>query len=303
MQLTNNATRPALAAALLAVALFATTVVARAQPSAADRAVAQTLYDEGKRLYAANDYVNACPKLAEAQRLSPSFGWAMNAGLCYQQQGLTASAWAAFNDAARLAKVTGDAKKEKDARDAVAQVEPTLMKVVVVVSAPQDALEVRRDGAVIGPAQFGLAMPVDPGEHVVEASAAGRQPFRTMVALVSAGTTQTVSIPMLLPLPPAPNALAPRGPDNAPFDRGAAAASLGAVAESVAACKQLGGPTGEGHVSVTFRRNGTVRSAVVDTPPYARTGVGGCITMKFRAARVPPYAGERVTVGKRFVIN
>jgi hypothetical protein len=88
---------------------------------------------------------------------------------------------------------------------------------------------------------------------------------------------------------------------SAPFDRGAAAASLGAV--KVASCKKPDGPTGSGHVSVTFSPDGSVQSAVVDQPPFAGTPVGGCVAGKFRGARVPAFGGGNVKVGKSFVIN
>jgi len=88
---------------------------------------------------------------------------------------------------------------------------------------------------------------------------------------------------------------------TAPFDRGAAAASLGAV--NVASCKRPDGPTGSGHVSVTFAPDGSVQSSVVDQPPFAGTAVGGCVAGKFRGARVPAFCCCNVTVGKSFVIQ
>jgi hypothetical protein len=88
---------------------------------------------------------------------------------------------------------------------------------------------------------------------------------------------------------------------SAPFDRGAAAAALGSV--NVASCKKPDGPTGSGHVSVTFSPDGSVQSAVVDQPPFAGTAVGGCVASKFRGARIPAFSGSTVKVGKSFVIN
>jgi hypothetical protein len=88
---------------------------------------------------------------------------------------------------------------------------------------------------------------------------------------------------------------------TAPFDRGAAAMALGAV--NVASCKGAGGTTGAGHISVTFSIDGTVSSAVVDQPPFAGTPAGGCISNLFRAARVRPFTGHAVRIGKSFVLN
>jgi hypothetical protein len=88
---------------------------------------------------------------------------------------------------------------------------------------------------------------------------------------------------------------------TASFDRGAAAMALGAV--NVASCKSPGGTTGAGHISVTFSPDGTVSSAVVDQPPFAGTPVAGCIANQFRAARVRPFVGHAVRIGKSFVLN
>ena len=100
---------------------------------------------------------------------------------------------------------------------------------------------------------------------------------------------------------PKPGPAAPPPASGAAFDRGAAAGALGSV--NVASCKKADGPTGSGHVTVTFDPNGTVQSAVVDQPPFSGTPVGGCIAGKFRSARVPPFSGSPVKVGKSFTIN
>ncbi|MBX3206011.1 MAG: zinc-ribbon domain-containing protein [Labilithrix sp.] len=88
---------------------------------------------------------------------------------------------------------------------------------------------------------------------------------------------------------------------TAPFDRGAAAAALGAV--NVQSCKKSDGPTGSGHVFVTFAPDGSVQSAVIDSGPFPGTSVGGCIAGKYRGARVPAFGGAPVRVGKSFTVN
>lgn len=91
------------------------------------------------------------------------------------------------------------------------------------------------------------------------------------------------------------------GGSSAPFDRGAAAAALGNV--NVQSCKKADGPTGSGHVKVTFEPNGSVSTAIVDSGPYPGTPVGGCIAGKYRAAHIPAFSGAAVSVGKSFTIN
>lgn len=86
---------------------------------------------------------------------------------------------------------------------------------------------------------------------------------------------------------------------TAPFDKGAALAALGGV--NVASCKKDAG--GSGHVKIIFAPSGSVSSATVDDGPFVGTPVGGCVAGKYRGARVPPFAGSPVTVGKSFSIN
>lgn len=94
---------------------------------------------------------------------------------------------------------------------------------------------------------------------------------------------------------------APAPASGAPFDRGAAAAALGGV--NVASCKKPDGPSGSGHVTVTFGPDGSVQTAIVDQGPFPGTPVGGCIAGKYRGAHVPPFGGAPVRVGKSFTIN
>lgn len=84
-----------------------------------------------------------------------------------------------------------------------------------------------------------------------------------------------------------------------PFDRAAAGRALGI---SVASCKRADGPTGPGHLKVTFQPSGSV-SAVDMEPPYAGTPTGACIAQRFRAATVPAFSGSSLSVGKGFAIE
>ncbi len=86
------------------------------------------------------------------------------------------------------------------------------------------------------------------------------------------------------------------------FSRDAAVAALNGAAGRAAGCKQAGGPTGRGRVSVTFAPSGRATTAVVG-PPFAGTSVGSCAAAAFRSASVPPFSGGPVTVSKSFYIK
>ena len=89
---------------------------------------------------------------------------------------------------------------------------------------------------------------------------------------------------------------------GADFDPGAAKTALTAAANNAASCKEPGGPTGSGKVSITFAPSGRPTSVAV-TGELAGTTVGSCVAKLFRAARVPPFGGEPVSVSKSFSVQ
>jgi predicted Zn finger-like uncharacterized protein len=87
----------------------------------------------------------------------------------------------------------------------------------------------------------------------------------------------------------------------APFDRATAARALNAT--DITTCKRPNGPTGSGHVTVTFEPNGTASAAFVDTATFAATTTGRCIAQAYRSAKVPPFSGSSLSVGKTFSLD
>ncbi|MCC6215288.1 MAG: zinc-ribbon domain-containing protein [Polyangiaceae bacterium] len=99
-----------------------------------------------------------------------------------------------------------------------------------------------------------------------------------------------------------PETPAPTG-GGAPFNKGAAVAALSSAASAASACKRPGGPTGTGRATVTFAPSGRATNATVSGGAFGGTSVGGCIASVFRRAKVPPFDGDPVTVGKSFTIS
>lgn len=164
-----------------------------AAPSASDKATAQTLFDEARKLLAKKEYAEACKKLEESQKLDPAMGTKFRLGECYELVGRTASAWAIFREVADDAKATGQAKREQAARERANKLEPKLAKLTVKLSGPAT---VKRDDTPLGEGQLGVALPVDPGPHRVEASGKGKKPWETTVD-VAPEKFVTVTVPVL----------------------------------------------------------------------------------------------------------
>ena len=178
-------------------------VPARAEPSAEDRALATSLFKQGKTLMDAGDLTHACPKLEESQRLDPSSGTILNVALCHERQGRTATAWTDFSEALAMARRDGRDDRIGFAEVHIAALEPKLSRLVIIVAAEADepTLRVLRDGSPIGRAAWGGAIPVDPGKHTIEASATGKTKWRTVVEVGPNADARTVTIPKLLDAP------------------------------------------------------------------------------------------------------
>jgi serine/threonine-protein kinase len=218
---------------LLALAMFLAALVGGAGDARADTAAAQALFDAARQLMAQGRHAEACPKLEESQRLDPGIGTQFNLAACYEHIGRTASAWSMFLEVAGAAKAAGQPEREKVARQRAAALEAKLTR--LTITAPPDApedLQVKRDGAPVGRAQWGIPVPVDPGKHTVEAVARGRRPFARTVELTTPGASETVAIPRLpagrvatpAAPPPPPPATGPGLPPVAPRAPAAAAA-------------------------------------------------------------------------------
>ena len=136
---------------------------------------------------------------AEPADILPAVGTALNLGLCYERLGYTASAVTAYQDALTLASALGpgEVKRIAIAKDRLAALSPRLAKLQVSVAEDAPGLEVKRDGVVLTKSQFGAALPVDPVPHVVEASAPGKQPWRTTITLAGDASTTTLVVPPL----------------------------------------------------------------------------------------------------------
>lgn len=154
------------------------------------------MFNQARELMGKQQYALACPKLEESLRLDPAPGTRFNLADCYEHIGRTASAWGAYLEVASAAKRAGLADKEKIARDRAAALEPKLPKLVVEVpgGASVQGLVVRRDGTTVGQPSWGTPTPVDQGEHVVDATAPGKRPFKKIVSITKEGVTETVSV-------------------------------------------------------------------------------------------------------------
>jgi len=175
------------------------TTQAVAEPSSTDSATAQALFDQGKRLMKAHNYPEACPKFEESAHIVGHSGTLLNLADCYEKQGRIATAWSTFLNAAAAANRSGHAGREAEARTRANALAPQVPKVVITVIGGDQisSIEVTRDGAPVGQAQWGEAIPADLGSHIVKASAPGHQAWETTILVQKKGETVRVEVPAL----------------------------------------------------------------------------------------------------------
>ncbi len=167
---------------------------------AGDVAAAEALFREGRALMEEGKYAAACPKLAESYEQDPGTGTLLALAMCRERAGQLASAWASYGQVASHSKRDGRADREQAARERMQALEPRLSRLTITVdpeTATLPGVGVKRDGAPVGSGAWGTAMPLDPGEHVIEAAAPGRQTWRTKVTIAAERDAQSVRVPAL----------------------------------------------------------------------------------------------------------
>jgi hypothetical protein len=204
--------------------------------------VAQALFDQGRAQMARGEYAEACPKLEESQRLSPAAGTAFNLAECWTHTGRLASAWSLFRDVEAEAQLAQQPARAQVARRHADALAARLPHMTIRVQSPPDEIEVRRDGILVGRAQWDTDVPVDIGPHAVTAAAPGRKRWRGAVRVEAEAQAVTVVVPELapeastpavaaappplLPPPPRPRDVAP-APAPAPASSRTAAVVVG----------------------------------------------------------------------------
>jgi hypothetical protein len=209
---------PFVCAAALAGALTATPKAARADNPAA----AEALFLEARDLMAQKRYAEACPKLEASYALDRTVGTLMNVADCHENIGKIASAWGEWGSAYERLTREGDNRADYAAqrRDALAG---RLPKLQITVTAPAASLDVYFDATKIEPGAYNVALPVDPGLHVITVRR-GEEVLKQERVDVTEGATASTSLDLAAieksaprsPPPPVYVAPPPRLPPPAP---------------------------------------------------------------------------------------
>lgn len=221
-------------------ALLVAAAVASTAPSAwaggGNTVTAESLFQAGQDAMKAGDFKKACDNFAASQKADPSVGTLLNLALCNEKQGNVATAWATYMEASSLAKQKGDNERDGVATEHANGLKPKLSKLTVSMQNPPPGLVITRDGIDLGEGALGTALPIDPGQHVIEATAKGFKKASKTVNIGKEADVQAIEIPALEVAPaeeqgPGPGGVAPApsGPNTGLMIGGGVIGGLGVV--------------------------------------------------------------------------
>ena len=201
---------------------------------AQDIVTAEALFHSGLADMEAGRYETGCKALASSQRLDPRVGTLFTLATCEERWGHVATAVIRFEDFILLyERLPEDRRATHAARHKVAVETRDRLKPDVprwTLSLPPGApagTVVKRDGEVLPEPALGIAVPVDPGEHVVSTQAPGG-PLLEKKVTVAKGQTLTLTLE-----------IAPSGAATAPSGTVAPRGSATAVSTAPARDKTL----------------------------------------------------------------
>jgi hypothetical protein len=181
---------------------FAVSVLPRSATAqtVADKAAAEGLFDQGRAAMQEGDFAKACGLLERSQHIDAAVGTLLYLAECYEKSGRTASAWATFREAADAATAAKDQQRARTGRERAQRLEPQLSRLTVQV-APETqqlaGLTVDRRDKHIQPALFNVAVPTDPGEYSVTASAPGYESWSGTVTVPERAGRVSITVPPL----------------------------------------------------------------------------------------------------------
>jgi serine/threonine-protein kinase len=168
----------------------------------ADVAAAEALFQDGRALLEAGRASEACPKLAESQRLDPATGTLIALAACHELEGKLATAWAEFTEASGRAQRESRSDRYELASQRAEQLRPRLSWLSLEIPPSYrsvERLEIRRAGRSLGRDTWSVPVPVDGGEFAIEVAAPGYKPWRSSVVVAPEGDRKVVRLPELEP--------------------------------------------------------------------------------------------------------
>lgn len=186
--------------AVVALAAAVCPLRALAQP-VGDAAAAESLREEGSRLYKEGSYERARTKLEASLRLQRSRFTAGRLAQCYEKLDRLASAWVQWRAVVDMIGSTADARdlqRKAAAKERAAELDPRVPRLAVSVAENNrvPGLIVSRGGVEAASGTWGTPIRVDSGEYAIVASAPDHKPWSITISIQN-GESKTVEVPRL----------------------------------------------------------------------------------------------------------
>ncbi len=195
-----NALRSTLVSALL-IAGSTLSGQAWAQAGFSEGAAAEALFREGAKAFEAGDMEEACDKFEASQQLDSALGTTLRLADCYDRIGKTASAWAAFQQAANMAGKQDQPEREQIAAERAEDLFERLSYLTLEVApstAEIEGVQVLLNDTPVPAGSWGTPIPVDPGAQVVVVRAPGYQEWTEEVDVQAEPGKQAMEVPQLI---------------------------------------------------------------------------------------------------------
>lgn len=160
-------------------------------------ALGESLFLEGKRLFEAKRYDEACPKLAESQRVDPRTGTLLANAICHEKQGKLATARSEYSSVATRAHHEGNEARERHAREKATALGAMLSTLTLTPASElthEADFVVELDGTELGAASLGTPLPLDGGPHVVRVRIPGSAPHEMRFELATSNDRRDVTL-------------------------------------------------------------------------------------------------------------
>jgi hypothetical protein len=165
-----------------------------AQPSEKD-ADAERLFREGQKLMEERRFGEACPKFDQAYRKDQQLGTLLNLAYCHKEQGAIWQAWLEFKEADMKAVELKRNDRREFARQRMAELEKSLVRVVVERATKAELVEVLVEDHRIPDAEKGVPFAAEPGQRKLTFRAKGKKQVVQLVTIVKGDRLQHVTVP------------------------------------------------------------------------------------------------------------
>jgi hypothetical protein len=168
--------------ALVALLLTRVTLTsAQTTTAAGDRA--ERLFREAGALAEQGHFEEACLKFEQSQLIEPALGTQFNLAVCETKIGKLGSAWRNLRAVEQLARAAGKRARAEAAQQMMEEIRARVTHLDFRADAD---VTVKVDGERVDRGDWGFYA-VDPGDHVVEATAPTKKPWQTRVSVKDGG--------------------------------------------------------------------------------------------------------------------